>query len=175
MTELIGIIGDRGAGKTCLMTALLYIDYANGHKIVANYHLNFPSKYMTFEQVADLPPNIKNATLGFDELGIGADSREFFKKRNSGIGKLITQIRKRNCLLYYTVQRLNLIDKRVRQQTDKFILMEKTSTPGISILRLLEGWNAEMIAKTTFDGRRFFDMYDTNEIIDTYEEDKEND
>lgn len=169
MTELIGIVGDRGAGKTCLMTALLYIDYANGHKIVANYHLNFPFKYMSFQKVAELPPDIKNATLGFDELGIGADSREFFKKRNSGIGKLITQIRKRNCLMYYTVQRLNLIDKRIRQQTDKYILLEKTANHGISVLRLLEGWNTEMLAKTTFDGRRFFDMYDTNEIIEAEE------
>ncbi len=170
MTEVVGIIGNRGAGKTCLLTSLLYIDSQLGNKVICNYSVKFPATYMTFSQVADLPESLKGATLGFDELGIGADSREFFSKRNSKIAKLITQIRKRKCLMYYTVQRLNLIDKRVRQQTDKYILMEKTPVNGIFILRLLEGWNLEMTAKSTFDGRKFFDMYDTNEIIELEED-----
>ena len=78
MTEVVGIIGNRGAGKTCLLTSLLYIDSQLGNKIICNYSVKFPATYMTFSQVADLPESLKGATLGFDELGIGADSREFF-------------------------------------------------------------------------------------------------
>ena len=169
--EVVGIIGDRGAGKTCLMTALLYIDYRLGFPIVANYSLNFKANYMGFAKVATLPESLRGTTIGIDELGIGADSREFFKKRNSDIAKLITQLRKRQCLFYYTVQRLNLIDKRIRQQTDKYILMEATNTEGIFIMRMLNGWNSDLLYKSKFNGKPFFDMYDTNEIIEL--EDKE--
>lgn len=174
MTEVIGIIGDRGAGKTCLMTGLLYIDYELGNKIICNYTVKFPATYMPFSKVAELPESLAGATLGFDELGIGADSRQFFAKRNNNIGKLITQIRKRKCLLYYTVQRLNLIDKRVRQQTDYFILMEKTPIAGKFVLRLVNGNSGELEAKTEYDGAQFFNMYDTNEIIE-FEGEDEND
>lgn len=111
--------------------------------------------------------------MGFDELGVGADSREFFRKRNNDIGKLITQIRKRQCLFYYTVQRLNLVDKRIRQQTDKFILMEKTKEEGKFILRMVDGSDHGLLFKTIFNGKPFFNMYDTNEIIEL--DDKEDD
>ncbi len=171
MTEVIGIIGNRGSGKTCLMTSLLYIDYNLQHKIIANYHLKFPCIYMSFPQIAELPEEMTGATLGFDELGIGADSRQFFSKRNNNIGKLITQIRKRKCLLYYTVQRLNLIDKRIRQQTDRYILMEASPNPGRFIMRMIDANNGDLIYKSVFDGRQFFQLYDTNEIIDLEEED----
>ena len=121
---------------------------------------------MSFSKVATLPDSIKGSTMGFDELGVGADSREFFRKRNSDIGKLITQIRKRQCLFYYTVQRLNLVDKRIRQQTDKFILMEKTKDEGRFILRMVDGSDHGLLFKTIFNGKPFFNMYDTNEIIE---------
>lgn len=165
MTEVIGIVGDRGAGKTCLMTALLYIDSQLGNKIICNYKVKFPAKYMSFKKVATLPKEIISATLGFDELGVGADSREFFKKRNADIGKLITQIRKRKCLLYYTVQRLNLIDKRIRQQTDLFFLMEKTEHEGIFTLTVIKANTGELVQKTNFDGSKVWDFYDTTELI----------
>lgn len=170
MSEVVGIIGNRGAGKTCLLTSLLYIDYNMKHKIIANYHLKFPFTYMPFEELSELPESLKGATIGMDELGIGADSRQFFSKRNSNITKLITQLRKRHCLLYYTVQRHNLIDKRIRQQTDNYILMEKTGHKGIFTMRMLDGWTLELLSKSSFDGRKFFDMYDTNEIIELKEE-----
>lgn len=166
MTEVVGIIGDRGAGKTCLLTSLLYIDYKLGNKIICNYGVKFPATYMSFSKVAELPESLMRATLGFDELGIGADSRQFFSKRNSSIGKLITQIRKRKCLLYYTVQRLNLIDKRIRQQTDNFILMEKTPKTGRFMMRMINAATGELEYKSLFDGRNFFELYDTNEIIE---------
>lgn len=169
MTEVIGIIGDRGAGKTCVMTALLYTDYITGYPVICNYHVKFPATYMSFSKIATLPPELEKSTMGFDELGIGADSRNFFSKRNNNIGKLITQLRKRKCLLYYTVQRFNLVDKRIRQQTDKFIFMEKTDRKGKFIFRMVDAVTQELTHKSVFKGYKFFDLYDTYEIIDLEE------
>lgn len=168
--QVVGIIGNRGAGKTCLMTDLLYKDYKAGRKVIANYHLKFPVVYMSFEKVATLPEELQDATLGFDELGIGADSRAFFSKRNSKISKLVTQIRKRKCLLYYTVQRFNLIDKRIREQTDYFILMEAKKAKGVFIGYVLDGGTGDNIRRFVFYGHKAFGLYDTNEIIDFEEE-----
>ena len=148
------------------MTALLYLDYSLGHKIICNYKVNFDAKYMSFEKVATLPKELEGATLGFDELGIGADSRNFFSKRNNNLGKLIMQLRKRKCLMYYTVQRLNLIDKRIRQQTDQLILMEKTPQKGKFLLRVIESNTSLLISKSIFNGDKIWDLYDTNEIIE---------
>lgn len=173
MAEVIGIMGDRGTGKTCFLTCLLHTDYEEGRKIISNYRLEFPVINMSFEQVTGLPEELQNATLGFDELGIGADSREFFSKTNKKLAKLITQIRKRNCILFYTVQRLNLIDKRLRQQTDYFFLIEKTRITGHFLIHVMD-YGGDIVNKMVFDGRPYFDLYDTNEIID-FGEGSEND
>ncbi|MBW8035459.1 MAG: hypothetical protein FVQ79_07465 [Planctomycetes bacterium] len=121
--EFVGIIGDRGSGKTNLMTKLLYLHHLSGENIIANYTLHFPANLMSFTEVAKLGPEIQSAYIGLDELSEGADSYEFFEKNVRRVTRLISQIRKRECRVYYTDQRLNKIAKRLRQQTDGFILM----------------------------------------------------
>lgn len=122
--EFIGIIGDRGSGKTNLMTKYLYDFSLEGYDIVANYPVKFKARYMPFSEIRKMPEEIEDTIIGMDELGIGADSYDFFSKDVKMITDLIAQIRKLHCRVYYTVQRFNMIARRLRLQTDGFIFME---------------------------------------------------
>lgn len=122
--RFVGVIGDQGSGKTNFVTDQLYRASLNDTPIVANFHLEFPFSLMPFSDLATLPEALAGAMVGMDELGIGADSYEFMEGQARGMGRLVTQLRKRDCVAYYTVQRFNLIAKRLREQTNIFVLME---------------------------------------------------
>jgi len=176
--EFFGIIGDRGSGKTNLLTAILHDQYANGKTIISNFHLSFPYTLMGFSDLIKLGPEIHRATIGMDELGRGADSYDFFLHDVRRITTLISEIRKRECIVWYTVQRWNLIAKRLRDQTDGFILCvdadqghppEKGRCQGLFNLTFINS-DFHVVRRARFDGRPFWDMYDTEEIIWGYQE-----
>lgn len=164
--SIIAIMGDRGAGKTCFLTHLLTEDYESGRKIISNYHLNFDHEYMTLNQISELPESIKDATVAIDELHIGADSRRALSNSNMGITKLATQLRKRGCVLYYTTQRFNLIDKRLRDQTDLVVAIEPGKVPNTFDATIMDRWTGETMGRKLLHGPDCWDLYDTNEIID---------
>lgn len=193
--KLIGIVGDRGDGKTLLLTALLREDYDNGLNIFSNYSLFFPKprfkgqlppQKRTFKDIVTMPEELRNASVGLDELHIGADSRQSMNKSNLILSKLITQMRKRNLDVYYTTQRLNSIDKRLRQQTDFFIMVErvycshdKFDEQGVPQelwfkYQIIDAYYYDtMNTKGDKEGfiyygatKDLFELYDTDEIID---------
>ncbi len=172
--EFVGIIGDRGSGKTNLMTKLLNLHYVAGENIIANYTLNFPSNLMSFTEIAKLGPEIQDSYIGLDELSEGADSYQFFEKNVKRVYRLINQIRKRECRVYYTDQRLNKIAKRLRQQTDGFILMKDLDKGKIghsfdtcdSLFECTFLNDMLVVVKTSlFDGRDSQHLYNSKEIV----------
>lgn len=203
MSKLIGILGDRGAGKTLFMTYLLRQDHIRNGRVVANYHLYFPEDgkhdpiYLPFKKIAKLPPQLRDASVGLDELQIGTDSRRSLSDDNIMLTKLVTQMRKRNLDVYYTTQRYNMIDKRIKNQTDYLILMERypclddtdedemknTTNPRAGMwfrYQVLDNEFLDTLNKGDDDGWRYFkagkamfDLYDTTEIIDYDEEGEE--
>jgi len=163
---IIGIIGDRGSGKTCFMTRLLLQDYNNGRKIITNYWVDFPHTKMSFEDLANLPTHINGSTIALDEIHVAVDSRESMSSINKQLTKLATQLRKRNIILYYTTQRFNLIDKRLRDQTDYLVRMSPASD-GIFIASTYNRWTLDKpLTNKRFDGKPFYKYYDTTEVID---------
>lgn len=181
--EFIAIVGDRGSGKTNLLTALMKHEFDTfGRRIVGNYQINFPSKFMTFDEVRKLPPEIRDSTIGLDELGLGADSYEFFSKANKEISELIFELRKLHAKAWYTVQRFNLIAKRLRDQTDGFILMEdldrvnmvrSDGTPVATHREVCDGMfratfyngSFKFVVSRVFDGKPFWHLYNTDEKV----------
>lgn len=189
MPKLIGVIGDRGDGKTLLMTYLLYQDWLKGYNIVSNYHLYFPKDnnrerpvYLTYNEIIEIPDTLKQASVGLDEIQMGADSRRGLAKGNLLITKLVTQMRKRDLDIYYSTQRLKMVDKRVRDQTDYFIIMQRypcfddeTGKKGAKWFRyqVLDAEFLDVINEGDNSGWRYFkatkkmyELYDTNEIIE---------
>lgn len=171
----MGILGQRGGGKTLLMTHLAYMDYEiNKSLIVSNYHLNFDYKYMTLSELAELPDWLKDATVCLDEIQVGADSRSVFAKGNKSISTLATQLRKRNITLYYTTQLLGQVDKRLREQTDYIIITKPLdkNKPGWFRLEIYDKRTDFILGEKFFWGKETFQLYNTNEVI-LYEGEKD--
>lgn len=168
---VIGIVGPRGSGKTLLLTDYLRDAYEHGRKVIANYHLSFPFQYMRLKEVAQMPPSMRNAVVGLDELHIAADSRDFMGVNNRRISTLITQMRKRQCTVYYTTQFMSQVDRRIRLHTDLLIRCEALE-PGIVEASVHDYQKLAYSHRTdhfldsfVFDGSPIFHLYDTNEII----------
>lgn len=180
MARIIAILGKMGSGKTCFLTYLMYLDYKAGRKVVADYGLKFPNTYLTLDQIATLPDEIQGASVAVDEIHEAADSRSIFKKGNAGVTKLVSQIRKRKCVFYYTTQVLKKVDKRIRDVTDMFITCDPYGQPvrfvdgqpeyHYFIIRVYNDRFGEPMKEFIFHGAPFFDLYDTNEIITFNEE-----
>ena len=168
------------------MTAFLK-DYAeSGVPVIANYKLNFDSITMSFDDIRLIvkndPTKLSDVVIGLDELGRGADSYQFFKKDVQDITLLIQQIRKLHSKVIYTVQRFNTIAKRLRQQTDGFVMMKDLDernfkypdgTLAMNHREVCQGIfrasfmtdELALIRTQIFDGKAYYDDYDTDEII----------
>ena len=171
MSQIIGLFGDRGAGKSLLLTIFLRDAYNKGYPVVSNYKLFFPDReknpirYMSFAQMCDMPYDLEGAIIGCDEFQAGADSRETMSNRNRKLTKLCTQLRKRHCSLYYTTQRFDLIDKRARSQTDGFICVQPNSEPGFFEAVFMVD-DETVVNRRRFYGVPAYEWYDTDEIIE---------
>lgn len=173
---IIGIIGDRGDGKTCLMTYLLKKAFDNDINVFSNYKLEFTddNHYISFEEMALLPNYLFDAYVGMDEIQMALDSRKFMSQTNSNLTKLVTQIRKRGLTLIYTTQRLGMADLRLRQQTDYLFFPEKQDSfekDGVLIdslfkVHVQEVKTGKILKPFYYDGYSIFGLYDTSEIIE---------
>lgn len=165
------ILGVRGSGKTLFMTGLAHRYYLqDGVKIFANYHLKkIPYQYITFKELSTLPDYLYDAVVFLDEIQVGADSYEIFKKSNKAITTFATQLRKRRITLYYSTQVFTMATKRLRQQTNFIIECHPTGNNGlVDILVFDRGlpFQQQLIKEFLFDGRPFFGAYDTDEVIE---------
>lgn len=144
-------------------------------------------RLMEKTQDTDKPhiPSFKGNILAFTELSTGADSYEFMLTHTAELTWLVSQIRKLGCIMYYDDQRYGKVVKRIRDQTDVFYLMRdldkgKMTHPdgrkakrhrdvcdGISEYVIVDS-DLEPVGdgnRVRFDGRPFYDKYDTDELI----------
>ena len=176
------IIGWRGSGKTALLARIAEIDYNRGKKIVSNVHLSFPHIYKTFEELIELPEDIENATVIFDEFQVGAGARNALRNDNKKINMFITQLRKRNIVLYYTTQNFKFVDIDVRIQTDYILTTEavdkhnnddhRFSVKIVDTHDMSESAWGSLVNEWTWDATDLFKrkVYDTKQIINFGEE-----
>jgi Holliday junction resolvase len=126
-TEIIGIVGKQGCGKTMLMTYLGMRAYEKNNKgaysnysIYSNYHLNGVD-YKPVSTLSDLEKMRDGVFLG-DELWLWVFSRTSQSQMNKEINKIIMLNRKRNMDILYTAQRLKSIDVMLRSVTNHIFL-----------------------------------------------------
>lgn len=176
-SSVIAIVGRRGHGKSALLSEIGGIDKAEGKKIISNYELTYADEILTFEEIILLPDILQNCTLLLDEFQVGAGARSALKKSNQTINKFITQLRKRNIILYFATQNFKFMDIDIRTQTDYIITTEKVNVQDKDdynfILTVIdrhdvtEGAFGSVINILEWDATELFEknVYDTNEII----------
>jgi hypothetical protein len=119
VSEIIGIFGLQGSGKTMYMTRCGKKDSEKGRTIYSNYHL----KGIPYTPVTTLDDieKIKNGTFLADELWLWIFARSSMSKMNQELMKIVMLNRKRNVDIYYTAQLSRSIDVLLRGVTTYFI------------------------------------------------------
>ena len=110
--NLIGLfVGATGTGKSYSCLRL-------GEKLDPN----FTSKNIIFS-VDELIEKLHNkeikkgSVLVFEEIGVGADSRNFYTKQNKNLGYVLATFRTLNSVILFNTPAQSMIDKKVRQVT----------------------------------------------------------
>ncbi|MGB9703629.1 MAG: hypothetical protein ACPLXS_02880 [Candidatus Micrarchaeales archaeon] len=170
---LIAIIGTMGSGKTLTQTYLLWKQwFAKGGKIYANYHL-YKIPYMFVGSLRTFN-SIKEGFFGGDELWLNADAREH-KLAKIFVTNTLARSRKRGLTIYYTVQLLDTIDKRIKKVTDF------TAVPQLNVdetICKVMFFRTTVIKPATYMRTLYFvtepvfQMYDTNEEVVPWAEDE---
>lgn len=166
--KITGILGRRGAGKTLYAVYLLYQYYQQGYKIYSNIKLHFPYHELTLDMLSTLPKELNGSIIFTDEIQMWADAYNFLSKDSKAITTMATQLRKRKCQWIFTTQFFKQAVLRLRNQTDYLITMERYQVDGKSKAIVYDptAWEGEdEIGRFTFDGRKYFDLYDTNEVV----------
>lgn len=143
MANITAIVGLSGAAKTLLMSNIAWREYLKGHRIFANYYLEFDYEHHKFNdrqkkgllnftpifEPNDLKkiPKTSHAQIFLDEIDAfgadnilesGVDSYNFRSKEATATEKYFKKrLRKSNASAYYTVQQMAMVPKRIREET----------------------------------------------------------
>ena len=118
------VVGRRGSGKSTILASTAEVDFSVGKTIVSNFHLSFDHRRITFDELLDFPEWLRDATIVFDEFQVAVGARNALRNTNKDINHFITQLRKRNLVLYYGTQNFKFMDIDVRDQTDYILYTE---------------------------------------------------
>lgn len=173
---IIGMEGGLGSGKTIIMVRYLNKDYKLYHRsIKANLWLDFPHEKLNIKQMLSNEQQLKNVSVGIDELTVFADCRNSMSELNKLISYFVLQTRKRNVCLYFTTQDFGMVDKRIMRHT--LIRIHCMKVKGANHLRHYEIHDIRdslfnMPQEFIMDIRPYFEMYNTDEIIQPFFDEK---
>lgn len=118
--SIVAVIGDLGQGKTLYITAMAFLCYNSGYKIISNYELSFPhykiKKIAELDEITDLDPKSRYF-FAFDEPFMTVDARTSHTQRNIELAKRILQSRKMNISIYYSARFIREVEMRLRAVT----------------------------------------------------------
>lgn len=165
----IAIIGDTGGGKTLTMVGMAKKYYDAGMTVFSNFTLiGIPYQHIEFKDIVEYPEYLHDAVILIDEAHIGTDAYAFFSKDVKAITKFATQTRKRRLIFIYSTQVLTQVAKRLRSITTYIVYAQELK--GLKGVISLDFHNRNpdnsYIKSRIFDGRPYFGMYDTDEIIE---------
>lgn len=180
---VIGFVGKPRTGKTLGMVQLGYTNYLNGHEILANFKLNFPSKNMTVGEMLQIPFDDVDRhpkTLLIQEADKIFDSRRSMKEENRLLSGLTGQSGKRNLNIIYDTQFWTRIDSSLRYVTEYVVscscfIDDKTKQP-IAFEYQYEDMFDGRIRKATIPAllmQPFYGMYNTYEATKSLEQGSE--
>lgn len=180
----MGIVGDRGSGKTLTMARTCIEMLQKGRTIYTNFHLNKNSINKKYHNKINLLDNeffknykdmqLYNCCVFIDEVYVYIDSRSSMSKRNRIWSYFINQTRKRDVDLYFTTQFFRQVEIRLRMNTEFFILptclTDRQTGKTIIVNKILANRDILILIKEErFIANDYFNIYDTDEII-TFEE-----
>lgn len=180
VTELdIAIVGNKGSGKTLLLTALGCYELEHGKTVFATYHISFVSSDGRRIEKVDIGRIAEEFETGkrpklpmgqglllMDEGYRGMDSYHSRSKANLIIVDFVMQARKVGLDCYYTTQRFKRLDVNLRLVMDYKILAEKIGDEGF----LYNVLNQRYVSEDEFvisldEAKEIWQYYDSTEVV----------
>ncbi len=162
---LVSIVGNRGSGKTLLLTI---IGCKTKRLIYSNYKIKIKN-YNPLE-VIDLLTLKDNVEVFIDEGYSWLESRTSSKVLNRYLSYIILQSRKRTIDIYITAQMFSSVDIRFRQQSDVIVHCKRIKDIFYYTFYDLSKPNTSKRFILPFNkAKKYFKLYNTYEIIDSYE------
>jgi len=174
---VVGLKGLKGSGKTLVMTLFLYYEWRMfKKKIYTNFKVSFPHEILDINKLIKLDTELQNAVIGLTELHMICDARRSGKKQNIQMSYFVLQSRHRGVNFYYDTQFNRQIDIRIRENTDINVVCENlcidSDGDGFNDLFRIIIQDKRIIPISFIEkivyGRPFFDVYDTNYIVDPF-------
>lgn len=170
---LVGIFGNLGSAKTLTLTMLSWL-YKHRKKafVASNYNNECADLVLSAEellmQISELGKGYDQKALFLDELGRILTATDWYTDINTILGKIFTESRKRGFDIIYTSQSAMMVDRNVRRITDIVLLpsYNEKSTKVVVETYEMKGlfWIPQDDLK--FTGSKYFDLFDTNEVIE---------
>jgi len=164
---IVCILGRRGSGKSLFGVKLADDYHKSGITIFSNYNMTIPHHDIDFNELASFPEYLHDCVIFMDEMHIGSDAYDFWKQRVKNITDFITQIRKRRITLYYMTQVWKQVAKRLRDQTD-YIFQCSNLQSNRFIVEIFDRYQVppdDYITSIIYDGSKYYNMFDTNQLI----------
>lgn len=175
------IIGRQGSGKTLLIVKMAYDAYKKGKTVYSNVALKFPFKKLNYNDIVEC--KLKNAFVIIDEIHLLLPSRNCMSRRNRLIcDGFLSMVRKQNLDVAGTTQTERKVDVRFREEKDYFYECERfaylnnmwvlvphndalpSTTPILINVRCREEYSLQWVS-VPFMGNKYFDLYDTSQVI----------
>jgi len=172
---LIGLVGDFGTGKTLFMTM---VALASQRRVLANYHLSIDN--YEYVEPLDLYQSMGfNCDVLLDEIYTWLESRTSHSFINRYVSYIIFQSRHRTIDIYGTLQLLSSADLRFRDLVHILVKCVRKDNGNADKdkwdfryefmkMENQQRWNKFLPYE---DAKRFFNYFDTNEIIEPYDKD----
>jgi len=181
---IIGLVGNRGSGKTMVMAEFGILKYCEGYHIYSNFHFN-RMEYTNINSLQDFK-DIKTVNNMFllDEIYMLADSRNSQSFANKFVSQTVMQSRKighgGNNIIMVSSPMFDTQDKRIRGLVDiviepTIVLRDENEKP---LIIMLEYFNTnsdkkkirKMYIPTQIGNIDVPNMYNTYEDIETIED-----
>lgn len=170
--------GNQRNGKTLgavqwalLMQEMLWNFYRLRSEIYANFPCTFQGwQFDTWEDLV----GVDNGIILFDEIDTAVDSRNFKSEDQTKFTHWFKQLGKRGNNFLYTAQRDNLVEKRVREQTDFIVKCTKNWLTGLLEQEWLDsqaGQEPERLIPirkyVNYQPSVFYSLYDSFALVKT--------
>jgi len=111
--------GDKGSGKTLVMTYYAFCEYCKGKTVYSNYNLNFPHKRI---ESLDMLSDMSNCCFVGDDFESWLSSKFRSNKEKAGVLEASLNFGKRNVSPFlWSCKRPLEIDKTLRYTVDYFV------------------------------------------------------
>lgn len=170
---IVGVFGNRGAGKTLTSVALIR-EYARlGWNVHSNISLDFEYEPLDITKFILDPQSFRNSVLFIDELHNYAAARKSMSAFNQVFSRFLLQIRHLNDVFIYTTMRGRLVDWIVEDQSDIVLncrwlgvkgIPQRTDRVGVTCLNRTR--NPPDMTHWQFRAKPFFGFYSTHELVD---------